>query len=81
MKFARTLGAGISGVLLFLFLVAVMLSIIGDRCSKNLDGMDLTWDEIVEASWAEENKGLDKGPPPASYSKRLQEIMNGGKTK
>jgi hypothetical protein len=81
MKFARTLGTGILGVLFFLFLVADMLSIIGDQCSKNLDANDLTWDEIVEAYWIEENKGLDKGPPPASYSKRLQEIMNGGKTK
>lgn len=81
MKFARTPGTGIMGVLFFLFLVAIWASVIGDQCSKNLDLNDLTWDEIVEAYWIEENKGLDKGPPPASYSKRLQEIMNGGKTK
>lgn len=48
-KFARSIVAGIVGIIVLAVLVCVMIVIVDERCSKALDENDIVWDEIDPA--------------------------------
>jgi len=46
MKFARSWKHGTVGVVVFIVLVLIGMSVCADRGSKQLEGVDITWEDI-----------------------------------
>lgn len=46
MKFAKSFAHGFIGIIILLLIIAIGFNLIDDKCSKILDNVDLTWEEV-----------------------------------
>ena len=48
MKFARSVGQAVYGIILIVFLLAIGANVCDDRCSRNMADCEETWEELHE---------------------------------
>lgn len=58
MKFARSVASGILGVIIFVFLVAFSVETCVNRCSRNRDANEISWEDIPQQKVPHKEKSV-----------------------